>query len=357
MVREAREEHGYEMLRKSLTVEGIDELERVQKIEKFNKTEIAERFDEMKRIEKVENTGRTERLRKTSKTERKEKNERKKRRERKLKADKFEKTEATEKSEYSEFQRLEMGVDDENLWEGIDLVNFVESDEEGSGGSDSCPSEKLEEIPVTYPTKRKKKNFHKNIQEIEEFYKTDSKPEYTQSNIDSHRESKEEKLKKTYSLKPKFRVIQSRKTHSKEDSSKIFSTSPISSNLPSQNILFNYPLPYSIPRIDEKTPEYLAKLQRNLSRKKSTFLKGPEMDEIMSGGVNSMTRVHNNLNYSFERQNYRKVNREMPSVGVFTNPTIQEYSWASANKPSYIAKNFADSARYRIDKLYSKFGL
>jgi hypothetical protein len=35
------------------------------------------------------------------------------------------------------------------------------------------------------------------------------------------------------------------------------------------------------------------------------------------------------------------------------NP-VSEYSWNSG-KASYYAKNYADSARHRIDKMYAKF--
>lgn len=283
-----------------------------------------ERIEKIENIEKNEKSGKKEKNKKSGKTERLKK---------KFKGISFE---------------------NEKMWEGIDIVEYVESDEEGSGGSDSCPSEKLEELEElipSYPIKHKNKIYRKK------HLKTDFYPEpmseHPKSNIDSHHESYDEKLTKTYSLKPKFRAIQSRRVHSKEETGKSHKGAA-SSNLKSQNILFNYPTP----QIYEKPAELLAKIQKDLSKKKSTFLKCPEISEESQGQLlKSMTRVQNSINYSFDQISQKKNTKDMHNVGVFNSPTmISEFSWGS-NRPSYIAKNYADSARYRIDKLYAKFGL
>ena len=254
----------------------------------------------------------------------------------------------------------QLRLDDEKIWEDIQIVNYSESDEEGSGGSDSCPSEKLEPIEVKQKLKKKQKAEKKkqNNKDSEIISKCEIKLEFAKSTIDTHHELKEEKLKKTYSLKPKFRVVQSRKVHSKEDSFKT-SRSPGMPNLRSQNILFNYPLPLAMPQVNEKPEEIISRIQKDLTRKKSTFLNCSELnDEGQNLSFKSMIKPQNTINYSFDRQNYKKPGRDLQNGAIFSNnqSIISDFSWATT-RGGYIAKNYADSARYRIDKLYSKFAL
>ena len=232
-------------------------------------------------------------------------------------------------------------LEDEKMWDGIEIAEYSESDEEGSGGSDSCPSEKLEN-PVTKPRLKRRIQKLKKKLVTEHFTKIDEeKFEFTQSTNEKNYEEveKQEILKKTYSLKPGLRVVQSKKSQLKEISTK--SVQP--SNLRSQNIKFNYPLPSTMPLVPEATSKVPATKRMQLSQQ-----------DLSEDQVNLSINTSRPVNFSFERNNYKRQERDQSYLN-FNKNVFSEFSWST--RPSYVAKNFADSARLRINQMYSKFSI
>jgi hypothetical protein len=254
-------------------------------------------------------------------------------------------------------------LEDEKMWDGIEIVDYSESDEEGSGGSDSCPSEKLESPVFKVPMKKriqkyKKKNTSEPLNKSE-----DVKPEYTQSTNENHegeKQDKQESLRKTHSLKPQLRVIQGKKSHSTEVSNK--SVPP--SNLRSQNIMFNYPMSSAMPSVTEATPKTFIteglnkslnidisnKSQRDISKRLQLASQKDLTEDFHSSSMISSSKP---INYSFERGIYKKQEKDQSFLS-FNKNVFSEFSWST--RPGYLAKNVADTARFRIDKMYSKFG-
>ena len=122
----------------------------------------------------------------------------------------------------------------------------------------------------------------------------------------------------------------------------------------SQNILFNYPPPAANQSLSDKPS--MNKIHKEMTRKKSTFLYSAEGNEE-SSLINGIQKAGNS-NYSFDKPKYKKHDRYLQNFGIFANNAniFSESSWVH-NKGGCIAKHFADSARFRIEKLYSKFGL
>lgn len=232
-------------------------------------------------------------------------------------------------------------LEDEKMWDGIEIAEYSESDEEGSGGSDSCPSEKLES-PLPKPQLKRRLHKFKKKQNTERIDKIDEeKIEYTQStNEKNYEEEKQEVLTKTYSLKPQLRAVQSKKGQLKEVSAK--SVQP--SNLRSQNIMFNYPLPNSINTVPETNIKSLS------NNKRVHLLSQEHLNEDLPNV--SLIGSSRPLNFSFERNVYKRHERDQSFLNYNKN-VFSEFSWST--KPGYIAKNFADSARLRINQMYSKF--
>ena len=251
-------------------------------------------------------------------------------------------------------------LEDDKMWDGIEIVDYSESDEEGSGGSDSCPSEKIESPVMNVPLKRrvkvKKKNTSEPVAKNEEM-----KPEFTQStneNIEEEKQDKQEMLRKTHSLKPQFRAIQSKKNHSNDVTNK--SVPP--SNLRSQNIMFNYPMSSAMPAVNEAVNKTFITESLNKSLnfenpnknnrdigKRLQLASQKNLNEDIS---NSLIGTSRPINYSFERNVYKKQERDQSFLSYSKN-VFSEFSWST--RPGYLAKNVADTARFRIDKMYSKF--
>lgn len=247
-------------------------------------------------------------------------------------------------------------LEDEKMWDGIEIVNYSESDEEGSGGSDSCPSEKMEEsvsvkehiVVAISPKRRSKKEKKKNIQMLENLIKYDVKQEFPQSSIEvSTTNERAEKLKKTYSLRQKYGIVPSRKGLMKEEDSEKVAVPR------SQNVMFHYPT--SMPSVNEKALESSYRERRDGPSKRQAHVRLIETTEDIQGhSVSVPVKPPQNFNYPFEKPAYKKNDRDGFFAFSGTMNPVSEYSWNSG-KASYYAKNYADSARHRIDKMYAKF--
>lgn len=246
-------------------------------------------------------------------------------------------------------------LEDEKIWEGIEIAHYSESDEEGSGGSDSCPSEKLDDsiltkdliIAKSSPKRKIRKEKKKNNLVLENI-KYDTLPEYPHSSIEVSTHDRSEQLKKAHSLKPKYGVLPSKKEYIKDYNQKI--------EVPkSQNYTFQYPT--TMPAVNENPLESPNKDRKNTQSKRRNNIRLSEnIEERQGHSLSVPVKLPHNFNYSFERTTQKRGEREGLFTFSGTMKHVSEYSWISG-KGTYFAKNFADSARYRIDKMYSKFPL